>query len=200
MKKTFIAGFIGAGLITAAIWNNNNYYSSEQIYMRKLPLIEKHITPEKRKEIRTTLKEKLRSFDEKGASYEERCKFDKRFTKVIQHKGDEKAAEDALDAEYYDPYAECKQVGQIKKVALSTPGAFGIILSAYAALTTFIFAISYLFRMATYPIRMMREKKMKRVRIPREPQLDEGVISHLSLQEEDEIPYSSDAHLPEMKR
>jgi len=133
MGKGLTAVVFGAALVGSSIYLNSQKYSNEAIWKRQQVLIERIRDPAKKDLMYEDLRKGIKGLDERKASLEERCVFDKNFSTLLKT-GDTKEAERVITKESYEPYAECKEINQRKK-ALSTPaGAIGIILLVVGAI------------------------------------------------------------------
>ena len=137
--KSLMAAAVGAGAIAASIHMHNDKYSVESVWKRQKEKIEIFALPMSTSKERRfeQLKEGLSKVE--NADPEERCKFEVRFSALVE-RGTETSVKKYLKTKSYDPYHECTQFERMKDTASEWKGWVGMAgaLMLMAGIASFI--------------------------------------------------------------
>ena len=123
--KSLMVMTAGAATVATSVYLHRDTYSAESVWKRQKEKIEIYSLPlSKSKERRyEQLKKGLSELE--NSTPEDRCKFEVRFSALVE-RGTEEAAERHLKTKSYDPYFECTQLERIKDTASEWKGWVGM--------------------------------------------------------------------------
>ncbi|MBD3210411.1 hypothetical protein GF318_03445 [Candidatus Micrarchaeota archaeon] len=136
MRKLTAAALMlaGATVMGAEAHNAATRYSSERIWQRQSPVIERAMRrdPGAKQVKYNELRRELRRLDD--SSVREKCIFETRFEAVLRTNGDEEEANKLISRARFEPFSHCSTSSQFQKSAkkwYSIAGAAAFLLGLY---------------------------------------------------------------------